>query len=65
MFSPNKGQAVLEYVILSAIVAVAVISTNFLWFNWVGGQAEANGPARDIAQQYFSGMVTQILGNNT
>lgn len=61
----NKGQVTLEYFILFLIVVLGIISSGFLWFNWSNGQANADGQARNIAQDYFTGMSTVILGNNT
>lgn len=57
------GQASLEYFILFLIVTLGIIATNFLWFNWGAGQANAQGQVRDIAQAYFENMSQQILGN--
>lgn len=59
----ERGQASLEYFVLFLIVTLAIIATNFLWFNWSQGQANTQGQVRDIAQTYFDNMSQQILGD--
>jgi uncharacterized protein (UPF0333 family) len=60
MILKKKAQATLEYLILSIVVLLAIISSNFLWFTMSNGKTVAQGQARDIGQEYFNNMVQKI-----